>query len=59
LTGEKFLQSFVTPIHPAKVFSLVQSGYAANFILELSVVLVSALLTVGGRHRTRAWAIGL
>lgn len=37
LTGEKFLQNFLTPVHPAKVFTLVQSGYAADFILELGV----------------------
>lgn len=37
LTGEKFLQSFLSPIHPAKVFSLVQSGYAADFVLELTL----------------------
>jgi hypothetical protein len=43
LTGEKFLQSFLTPIHPAKVFSLVQSGYAADFILELSVESLNGL----------------
>jgi hypothetical protein len=37
LTGEKFLQSFLTPIQPVKVMSLVQSGYPADFILQLTV----------------------
>ena len=36
-TGQKFLESFLAPIHPAKVLALVQSGFAADFILELSV----------------------
>lgn len=35
LTGERFLEGFLTPIPPLNVFSLVQSGYAADFILEL------------------------
>ena len=35
LTGEKFLEGFLTPIKPVNVFSLVQSGYAADFVLEL------------------------
>ena len=37
LTGEKFLQNFLTPINPVKIFSLVQAGYAADFILALTV----------------------
>jgi len=37
LTGDKFLQGFLTPIDPAKVFALIQAGYAADFILGLSV----------------------
>lgn len=35
LTGENFLEGMVTPIKPASVFALLQSGYAADFILEL------------------------
>jgi hypothetical protein len=37
LTGERFLASLLSPLAPDRVFSLVQSGYAADFILELSV----------------------
>lgn len=37
LTGEKFLKSFLAPINPAKVMSLVQSGYPADFVLRLTV----------------------
>lgn len=36
LTGERFLKSFLTPLHPAKVLTLVQSGFAADFVLELT-----------------------
>lgn len=35
LTGERFLEGFLTPLRPVNVFSLVQSGYAADFVLEL------------------------
>jgi hypothetical protein len=37
LTGEKFLRGLLTPIHPKSIFSLLQSGYAADFILALTV----------------------
>ena len=54
LTGEKFLQGFLNPINPAKVFALVQSGYAADFILELSVDSMNGLrnrpVTLGSRQ---------
>lgn len=35
LTGDRFLEGFLVPIQPEKVFVLVQAGYAADFILEL------------------------
>ena len=37
MTGEKFLRGLVTPIHPRHIFSLLQSGYAADFVLGLTV----------------------
>lgn len=37
LTGEKFLRGLLTPIEPKNVFFLLQSGYAADFILGLTV----------------------
>ncbi|MFV3308408.1 hypothetical protein ACNFBT_24365 [Pseudomonas sp. NY15181] len=37
LTGERFLTGLVTPIDPKKIFGLLQSGYAADFILGLTV----------------------
>jgi len=36
-TGRKFLESLLIPVHPAKVLALVQAGYDADFLLELSV----------------------
>lgn len=37
MTGEKFLRGLVTPIDPKNIFFMLQSGYAADFILALSV----------------------
>ena len=37
MTGEKFLRSMITPIDPKNIFSMLQSGYAADFILGLTV----------------------
>jgi hypothetical protein len=37
LTGEKFLRGLVTPIDPKNIFAMLQSGYAADFILGLTV----------------------
>src|SRR5258705_2817164 len=37
MTGEKFLRGLITPIDPKAIFSMLQSGYAADFILALTV----------------------
>jgi len=37
LTGEKFLIGLLSPIDPKNIFSMLQSGYAADFILALTV----------------------
>jgi hypothetical protein len=37
LTGEKFLRGFLAPIDPEAHLLMLQSGYAADFILGLSV----------------------
>jgi hypothetical protein len=37
LTGEKFLRGLMTPIDPKNIFFMLQSGYAADFILGLAV----------------------
>ena len=37
LTGEKFLRGLMTPLDPKHIFFMLQSGYAADFILGLTV----------------------
>jgi hypothetical protein len=37
MTGEKFLRGLLTPIDPKQIFFMLQSGYAADFILGLTV----------------------
>jgi len=37
LTGEKFLHGLITPIDPKKIFFMLQTGFAADFILGLTV----------------------
>ncbi len=37
MTGDKFLHGLITPIDPKNVFFMLQSGYAADFILGLTV----------------------
>ena len=37
LTGEAFLRGLMTPIEPKNIFFMLQSGYAADFILGLTV----------------------
>ncbi len=37
MTGQKFLRGLMTPIEPKNIFFLLQSGYAADFILGMTV----------------------
>jgi hypothetical protein len=37
MTGDKFMRGLITPIDPKNIFFLLQSGYAADFILGLAV----------------------
>jgi hypothetical protein len=37
MTGQKFLRALITPIDPKQIFYMLQSGYAADFILGLTV----------------------
>ena len=53
-TGDKFLRGLITPIDPKNVFFLLQSGYAADFILGLSVESLNGVRnrsTAGGAVR--------
>lgn len=54
LTGEKFLRGLITPIDPKHIFSMLQSGYAADFILGLTVESINGVRnrsTAGGSVR--------
>ena len=37
MTGDKFLHGLITPIDPKNIFFMLQSGYAADFVLGLTV----------------------
>jgi hypothetical protein len=54
LTGQKFLRGLMTPIDPRNIFFMLQSGYAADFILALTVESLNGLhnrSTSGGMVR--------
>jgi hypothetical protein len=51
-TGDKFMRALITPIDPKNVFSLLQSGYAADFILGLAVESLN-----GVRNRSTAGGV--
>lgn len=54
MTGEKFLRGLITPIDPKNVFFLLQSGYAADFILGMAVESLNGVRnrsTAGGTVR--------
>jgi hypothetical protein len=54
LTGEKFLRGLITPVDPKNIFYLLQSGYAADFILGLTVESLNGVpnrSTAGGTVR--------
>ena len=50
LTGQKFLRGLMTPIEPKNIFFMLQSGYAADFILGLTVE------SLNGAHNRSATA---
>jgi hypothetical protein len=43
MTGDKFLRGLMTPIDPSAVFFMLQSGYAADFVLAMTVESLSGL----------------
>src|SRR5688572_20345480 len=54
MTGEKFLRGLITPIEPKNIFFMLQTGYAADFILGLTVESLNGVRnrsTVGGTVR--------
>jgi hypothetical protein len=52
MTGEKFLRGLITPIDPKNIFFMLQSGYAADFILGLTVESIN-----GVRNRSTAGGV--
>lgn len=53
-TGDKFLRGLIMPIDPKNIFFLLQSGYAADFILGLAVESLNGVRnrsTAGGAVR--------
>ena len=52
LTGEKFLRGLITPIDPKNIFFMLQTGYAADFILALTVESLN-----GVRNRSTAGGV--
>ena len=53
-TGDKFLRGLITPIDPKNIFFLLQSGYAADFILGMAVESLNGVRnrsTAGGTVR--------
>jgi len=54
MTGEKFLSGLITPIDPKNIFFMLQSGYAADFLLGLTVESLNGVRnrsTAGGAVR--------
>ncbi len=43
MTGARFLRGLLTPLEPRAVFSMIQSGYAADFVLDLTLVSLNGL----------------
>jgi hypothetical protein len=54
LTGEKFARSFMTPIPPAAILSLIQANYPVDLVLRLCVHSVNGIRNrYGGAARAR------
>lgn len=54
MTGEKFMRGLLAPIDPKNIFFMLQAGYAADFVLALSVESLNGLrnrTTVAGSLR--------
>ena len=49
MTGQKFLRGLMTPVEPKNIFFMLQSGYAADFVLGLTVEALN-----GVRNRSTA-----
>jgi hypothetical protein len=57
MTGEKFLHGLISPIKPKNIFFMLQTGYAADFVLALTVESLNGVRNrsiVGGTVREAA-----
>jgi hypothetical protein len=50
LTGKKFSKSLLSPIPPEALFSLVKSGWSADFILRICLSAINDLYNSSGRQ---------
>ena len=55
LTGDQFTKSLLRPIPPESLFSLIQAGYPADFVLQATVEALNGIYnrTSGGGGRAR------
>ena len=54
IAGDRFTKSLLTPIPPAAVFELIQAGYPADFVLQVTTRALNGVFnrsSVGGRAR--------
>ncbi len=55
LMGDKFLEGFLRPVEPARVFALLESGYAADFVLQMGLEFFNGLrnqpVGIGSKHK--------
>ena len=47
LTGDKFVRGLMEPIPPQAIFSMIQSGYAADLVFAMSVEAINGLRNLG------------
>lgn len=48
IRGDKFTKSILTPMHPAAIFFLVQSGWPVDFVFRLAVREINGIKNLGG-----------
>ena len=51
LTGKQFSKSLLTPISPEALFSLVKSGWSADFLLKICLTAINDMYNNSGRQQ--------